>query len=87
MCRHDEVNYFNIALKFIQLHSINRTKYDPDIYIGGELSVKWLSDRTVQEDSTIRRLTQRVNRNENKETFTKTESETSTLRNGLTQST
>lgn len=87
MCRHDEVNFFNIALKFIQLRGINRMKNDPDIYIGGELSVKCLSDMTVQEDSTTTRLTKRVNKNEDKETFTKTESETSALRNGLTQST
>lgn len=88
MCRHAELHLFSIALKSIHFHGINRTKYDPDIYIGGELSsVMWMSDRTVQEDSTIRRLTQRINRNEDRETFTKAESETSALRNGLTQST
>jgi len=85
--RHAELNFFNTALKFIHFHGTKRTKYIPDIYIGGELSVMWLSDRTVQEDSTTRRLTNRVNKNEDPETFKKTESETSAPRNGLTQST
>jgi hypothetical protein len=87
MCRGAELQSFNIAPKFIHFHGINRTKYVPDIYNGGELSVMWLSDRTVQEDSATRQLTHGENRNEDAETFTKTESEISALRNGLTQST